>query len=453
MIHSRSRAISSVGERCLHTAEATGSIPVSPTIRLVISPFYKSFRNKVTNDDSEFAMTATPIQPLQRSRANSRLLKSLAGLFGICILTHCAITPPPSSLPPSATDLNLLGQISLCQTKAEARKSWLKPGSREIPWGNGTEHFQEIALPNKQGQWVVFNEDETVVGVITVFPDGLSLDNYPTLRQTLSQLQPAREFYLTSSQLLQGQVPDSATLYRTGKSTTTHQYYIRHRPGQDDELIMAVFVLDPYESLLDGSHPRFLSYLEASPSTATPVPSTPPSSTSQTSQEFLGLQQFARGEISLFASCGNQHPDIAQDAYQKAIHYGLPEAKQLAAAHHRLGLSFMQLSNFPAAKTAIENAMAIQPHAFNILNSYGTVLVNLKNIPAAIQAYEQALALQPAYTQARFNLAAAFESINPKRAIQEYETFLVLVEDNPDEAAQAALAKDKIKTLEGGKSR
>lgn len=395
-------------------------------------------------------MTATPIQPLQRSRANSRLWKSIAGLFCVCVLTHCANTPPPSSLPPSATDLNLLGQLALCQTKAEARKSWLKPGSQETPWGNGTEYFQEIALPNRQGQWVVFNEDETLIGVITVFPDGLSLDDYPTLRQTISQLPPAREFYLTSSQLLEGQVPDSATLYRTGKSTTTHQYYLRHRPGQDDQLIMAVFVLDPYESLLDGSHPKFLSYLEVAPSTATPASSTTPSSTSQ---DFLGLQQFARGEISLFASCGSKHPDIAQDAYQKAIQYGLPETKQLAAAHHRLGLSFIQLSDFPAAQTAIEKALAIQPHSANILNSYGTVLVNLKKIPAGIQAYEQALTLQPAYTQARFNLAAAFESINPKRAIQEYETFLVLVEDNPDEAVKVALAKAKIKTLEGGSSR
>jgi len=75
-------------------------------------------------------------------------------------------------------------------------------------------------------------------------------------------------------------------------------------------------------------------------------------------------------------------------------------------------------------------------------------LVKLDKIPAGIQAYEKALALQPAYSQARFNLAGVFESINPKRAIQEYETFLVLVEDNPDESAKAAIAKAKIKMLQ-----
>jgi tetratricopeptide (TPR) repeat protein len=74
--------------------------------------------------------------------------------------------------------------------------------------------------------------------------------------------------------------------------------------------------------------------------------------------------------------------------------------------------------------------------------------VKRQRIPAGIQAYEQALALQPAYAQARFNLAKVFEPINPKRAIQEYETFVVLAEDNPDETAKVAIAKAKIKMLQ-----
>ena len=211
-------------------------------------------------------MSAVPIQNLPHSKMSLRRWKSIVGLFSLCFLTHCSSGPSPSSLPPSASDLNLLGQAYLCQTEANA--GLLKPGGQKTPWGNGSEYFQEIAHPNKQGQWLVFNEDQTLVGVITVFPDGLSLDDYPTLRKTLSQLPPARDFYLTSSQLLEGQVPDSATLYRTGKATTTHQYYLRHRPEQDDQLIMAVFILDPYESLLDGSNPKFLSYLQ--------TPSSPP---------------------------------------------------------------------------------------------------------------------------------------------------------------------------------
>jgi tetratricopeptide (TPR) repeat protein len=392
-------------------------------------------------------MSAALIQNFPHSKMSLHRWKNILGIFSFCFLTHCSSGPPPSPLPPSASDLNLLGQAYLCQTETEANASWLKPGSQKTPWGGGSEIFQEIVRPLKQGQWVVFNEDQTLVGVITVFPDGLSLDDYPTLRKTLSQLPPTRDFYLTSSQLLEGQVPDSATLYRTGKATTTHQYYLRHRPGQDDDLIMAVFVLDPYESLLDGSHHKFLSYLQisSSPSDTKTILSTTPTSANK---DFLGLQQFARGEIALFGSCGTKHPDIAQDAYQKAIHYGLSETKQLAEAHHRLGLSFSQLEKFPEAKASIEKALMIQPHASNILNSYGTALVKLEKIPAGIQAYEQALALQPAYAQARFNLARAFESINQKRAIQEYETFVVLAEDNPELTARVAIAKAKIETLQ-----
>ena len=396
---------------------------------------------------SLFAMSTVPIQHFQHRRIFLRLLKNI-GACTLSLLTHCTTAPPPSSLPPSASDLDLLGQVHLCQTKAEAQKSLLKTKSQESPWGKGIEHFQERIAPIKQGQWVIFNEDETLVGVITVFPDGLDLDDYPTLRNTLSQLPPAREFYLTSSELLEGQVPDSATLYRTGEATTTHQYYLRHRPEEDDRLIMAVLVLDPYESLLDGSHSRFLSYL-----TTTRDPDQKNLSVSapalSTDARFLALQQFARGEIALFASCGTRHPDIARDAYQRAINHGLTDSKQRAEAHHRLGLAFSDLGQLSDAKSSIETALDIQPYAANILNSYGNVLVKVERVPAGIQAYEKALALQPAYPQARFNLARAFELMNPKRAIQEYETFLALVGDNPDEATHAAIAEAKIKALSG----
>ncbi len=434
-----------MAEHCLHTAGVTGSIPVSPTKSLVIPPFPLYFQ--LSPEDSQFAMRTAYLPPLQLFRQHVRIWKSVVGVISLFLLTHCSTGPPPSPLPPSDSDLNVLGQAFLCQTKTEAQASWLKPGSQKTAWGNGSEHFQEITSPNKQGQWVVFNKDETLVGVVTVFPNGLSLNDYPTLRKTLAQLPAAREFYLTSSQLLEGQTPDSATLFRTGKANTTHQYFLRHRPEKDDQLIMAIFLLDPYEALLDGNHPRFLAYLNDS-TTPNAKEIVPAAALTSKDKNFLGLQQFARGEISLFASCGTKRPSIALEAYQQAIQYGITESKQLAEAHHRRGLSFDQLGKFPEAKAAIDEALAIQPHAPNILNSYGTALVKMKKIPAGIQAYEQALALQPAYSKARFNLAKVFESINPKRAIQEYETFIVLAEDNPEETSKVAIAKAKLKILQ-----
>jgi len=164
----------------------------------------------------------------RRTKKPSHLFKAFM-LF--CLLPHCASAPPPSPLPPSESDLNLLGKAALCQTKAEAQTSVLQPDGHESPWGGGNEVFQEIASPNKQAQWFMFNEDQTLVGVITVFPRGLSLDGYPKLRRTISQLPPAREFFFHSSQLLKEQAPDSGTLHRTGEATTTHQYFMRHTKG------------------------------------------------------------------------------------------------------------------------------------------------------------------------------------------------------------------------------
>ncbi|TFG58964.1 MAG: tetratricopeptide repeat protein [Nitrospirales bacterium] len=384
--------------------------------------------------------------PLHRKATKTpHLLKAFMLFF---LLPHCASAPPPSLLPASESDLNLLGKATLCQTKAEAQTSWLQPGVHESPWGGGIEVFQEITSPNKQAQWFMFNEDQTLVGVITVFPHGLSLKDYPKLRHTLSQLPPAREFFFHSSQLLKEQAPDSGTLHRTGEATTTHQYFMRHTKENQDQLVMAVFVLDPYETLLDGSHPKFLSYIEDPDHPEKDL--TGASGTLESEKEFLGLQQFARGEISLFASCGHKQPEMALDAYQKAIQYGLSDPKQLAEAHHRLGLALRSVGRLPEATTTLEQALTIQPHSAVILNSYGSVLAQLGKLPQAIEAYERALALQPNYAQARFNLAESYETHNPKRAIQEYETFLILAEDNPEESTKVGLAKGRIKALQGG---
>ena len=214
---------------------------------------------------------------------------------------------------------------------------------------------------------------------------------------------------------------------------------------------MAVFLLDPYETLLDGSHTKFLSYIEDPNSQQKEDMGGTGQLNSE--KEFLGLQQFARGEISLFASCGDKRPDMALDAYQKAIKFGLTNTKQLAEAHHRLGLALRSVGQLAEAKTTLQQALTIQPHSAVILNSYGSVLAQLGDLSKAIETFEQALALQPDYAHARFNLAEAYESHNPKRAIQEYETFLILAEDKPEELAKVDLAKDKIKALQGGAKR
>ncbi|MGD9850484.1 MAG: tetratricopeptide repeat protein [Nitrospirales bacterium] len=360
-------------------------------------------------------------------------------------LNQCVSTPPGPELPPSQSDLGAIGRENLCQTKSTS----LIMDFEEAPWGGGKEFHKHLGSPEDQYQWLMFNEDDILVGAVTVYTNGLSLDPYPLLRQTLSQLPPSKEFFFNSSQLLREQDPDSAILYRTGEATTTHQYVIRKRKNQDDELVMVVFLLDPYERLFEGQHQRFLSHMTpdlppVSSSSQAPVPQ------GASDKEFLALQQFARGELSLFGSCGTKHPDIALEAYRQAIKLGLPDKGHHAEALHRMGLALKSLGKFEDAKISIEQSLSLQPHSATMLNSYGTVLTELKQLEQAIQAYEQALALKPDYAHARFNLAEAFELINPNRAIQEYETFLILVEDNLQESSKTQLARQRIESLQKG---
>ena len=283
------------------------------------------------------------------------------------------------------------------------------------------------------------------------FPDGLSLDGYPKLRHTLSQLPPAREFFFHSSQILKGQAPDSGTLYRTGEATNTHQYFIRHSPGQKDQLVMAVFVLDPYESLLDGSHPKFLSYIED------------PDSQQKEGTGGTGQLRFREGIFRTSAICQRGDCTICL-MRRKTARYGfgrLPKGYSIWITRYETisgspPSSWISLAKFGTAteaKTTLQQALTIQPHSAIILNSYGSVLAQLGDVPKAIETFEHALALQPDYAHARFNLAEAYESHNPKRAIQEYETFLILAEDKPEESTKVGLAKGKIKALQGGAPR
>jgi hypothetical protein len=61
--------------------------------------------------------------------------------------------------------------------------------------------------------------------------------------------------------------------------------------------------------------------------------------------------------------------------------------------------------------------------------------------------FERAVTLRPNYAVARYNLAEASEETNPKRAVAEYETFLALAEDNPEEDARAVHARERVDAL------
>jgi len=365
-------------------------------------------------------------------------------------LAACASSgpPPPSAnLPPSATDLDILGSIQLCETKATSEQRLRGVSIEKAPWGSGEEFYFQVTNPRNQKQWLFFSDDDILIGAVFRFPDGINLKPYSVLRDTLSQLPPSREFYMNAANLLRGTEPATVRLYRTGDQTTTTQYIVRDKPGDNyADLLVTVVVIDPYEPLLQGTQAKFFP-------TATPTDSAvsnkPGSQHQMEKDTFLANQQFARGESAHFESCRGQEKqtDIAIDAYRRAIQIGIKDSNRLAEAHHRLGLAMRNKGQLTEAKQEIEQSLKIRPHAPHVLNSLGTVLIQLDNPSEAIIPLEKAIILKPNYALARYNVAGAYETINRQRAIEQYETYLALVEGIPEESTRAALAKDRLNKL------
>ena len=363
----------------------------------------------------------------------------------LLLLVGCGGGPPSpeSNLPPTASDLDILGLTRLCDKKDVIGDRWKDQVFQQNSWGAGYEWQIDQASPQHKKLWLFFNKDNTLIAVVSAYPEGLPLTPYPVLRGTLSLLPPAREFFANANSLIRGKQPDTVQLFRTGDEKTTTQYVVRQGKDDDGQLLVAVVVLDPYEQLLDGAQEKFMP-----PSSNTSDEGSLPSTLDKPkSSRFLATQQFARGEVALFESCPGKKPDIAIDAYRQAIQLGLEDTTRKAEAHHRLGLALRNTGKLTEAKTALDKSLAIKPHSPRVLNSLGIVLTQLKKHSQAITALEKAIALQPNYARARFNLAEAYEMVDPRRSIEEYETYMALVDNIPEEATRVALAKSRLEKL------
>ena len=359
-----------------------------------------------------------------------------------CGQTSDAVRP---NLPPSASDLVLLKSAALCERKTEFIKKRAPATYQTKAWGSG----QEILVSHTKGaslgdESYFFDEDGILVGALFTFAKGLDLDPYPVLRDTLSRLKPSLEFYLSISQLETKANMDSSALYATGDEKSTTQYLVTGSP-KHPILLQASFAIDPYVRLFSPYRRDFLDRLRSS-GTGKSGPKIE-SQGSEDKEPFTSLQQFARGQTAQLAYCGNKNYDAAADAYQRAIASGFTNKVWLAEAHHKLGLSWAAKGHLENAKTEMLQSLSIRPNIPEVLNNLGTVHLKLGDKAAALGVFERAVTLRPNYAVARYNLAEVSEQTNPKRALAEYETFLALVEDNPEEEARAAQARERIKIL------
>ncbi len=362
----------------------------------------------------------------------------------------CGTVAPDShpALPPSASDLELLGATRLCDEQDDIVQRWQGIPYRTTPWGSG-ERLQRATPHGPSGHdgFYFFNDERILVGAVFRFDPGLDLSSYPVLRQTLSRLTPASTFYLDPTQLLSKTQTAAQTvmLYRTGDQHSTTQYLIRERDHHPLALVASI-ALDPYEQLLSGYHENFLPGLQRSrpaDSSGNPAPG------SATNEDFPGLQQFARGEAALFGSCGVVQPQIAIDAYRRSIQHGLDDKSRFAEAHHRLGLALRDQGQFADAQRLLEEALSLRPHAPEIVNSLGRVLAEQRQWDRALEFFERAIVLRPNFAEARFNLGEILEQRDTRRAIAEYETYLALVEGIPGEAKRVMLVKERVRRLKG----
>jgi len=315
-----------------------------------------------------------------------------------------------------------------------------------MPWGSGEQFYRpaQSSQPSHD-RFFFFDNDGLLVGAVFQFIPGLNLQPYPVLRQTIATLQPSSSFFLDASQLLEKDTVKSANLYRTGDKNSTTQYLILE--DNPPRLLVASFVIDPYEQLLTSYQKKFLPGLKRSSNPATDTKDS--SSSVIETKEFIAAQEFARGEASLFASCGTRNADIAIKAYQAAINHGVTPDIRLAEAHHRLGLALRDKGRFQEAEAQLEKSLIIRPNVPEVINNLGSVLAQQNKKVQAIELFEKAIVLRPNYARARFNLAETMESIQIKRAIEEYETYLALVEGLPEEEQRARLVEKRVQRLKG----
>jgi hypothetical protein len=361
-------------------------------------------------------------------------------------LAGCAETPPiAADQPPSASDLPLLHAVRLCDRKAALLQSKLSAALQRTAWGSGEElRLPGGQSPSKADESYFFDEDGQLVGALFIFPGGRDLAPYPVLRQTLSQLPPTVEFFMSLAQGPARESLDTSVLFMTGDATTTTQYITSGRTGTET-LLMASVAIDPYSSLLSPYRKEWLGRISRSHTTKSGA--RPVARGAEDKEPFPAVQQFARGQAAHLAYCGIRDNDIAIAAYQAALKHGFTGKQWEAEAHHKLGLALEGNGLLAQAKEEMERSLAVRPKVPEVLNNLGTVYAKMGDRARALESFEKAVTLRPNYPLARYNLAEAYEAVNKKLAISEYETYLVLAAGMPEEQERMARAKKRVEEL------
>jgi len=127
-----------------------------------------------------------------------------------------------------------------------------------------------------------------------------------------------------------------------------------------------------------------------------------------------------------------------------------------ADARYNLGIVYAKMGDDERARRAYEEALAINPNHARAWANLGSLLARRGKMREAVANLERALQIDPGLLQARFNLALAYERVDPARAVQEWEEYVELARKRgvPSEKIRRAEARlAALKRIEESKAR
>ena len=311
-------------------------------------------------------------------------------------------------------------------------------------WGTGEEVTTYGTMAGRESEYHLFFDDRGVlVGYIGILYEGIDLASQPTYATWVSK-QIATEFLLPPVIVQRLSGSTAGRLYMEQGERISGRAIVVPQGGRQ-VLYIDSNVLTAYGPLLTPYKPEYLDRIRLPTATASDRRFGPYESESR---DYVARQQFAKGEITHFALCGEQEMDVAVDAYKRAIEIGLSEPLYQGEAYHRLGLAYRDKGLLKEAAGAMEMSLKIRPAIPEVVNHLGKVYAMMGDTARAVDAYHKAIGLKPNYAIAHFNLAEALEATQPRRALTAYENYLAYVDPKPGEKERIEKAKARVQALE-----
>lgn len=147
----------------------------------------------------------------------------------------------------------------------------------------------------------------------------------------------------------------------------------------------------------------------------------------------LGDAKAAKGDI-----------DGAVAAYQKALTFNAVNAR----VHMSLGkIYFNEQGLYYEAVNAFKKAIDLDPNAVEARMGLGEVYEDKGLYKEAIAEYARVIELDPKHTGALYNIALAYEKVDPREAIVQWERYIALASQVPSEKDWVDVARQHLRKL------